>query len=373
MTPAPLSESLVVRGPDSLPALVPHLVGFHPHHSLVLLGVGPRSTVRVTARADLPPCDADERVVLAAWAGAFEALMRADVTQVVLAIYPPADEDPWRDDTPQPLPRRMLVEAVQAYLSESGFHALDAVCVVGDRVRSYWCTDRVCCPAEGRVASPEESLRVRATFAGAGSAPLGSRADLVAALQERADSDSLVREVARARHHVRRSTPVAEVADVRRFLDGLREWADDPRDQPRLAALVARAEELCRPVRSRDLLLRELTLDSTLGVLHAARQVLAESVRCLRGPAVAPSAAVLSVCAWVAGDGAAARVAVERALDADPGYSLAGLICAALDQGVPPWSWVDVMAELSVEEILGVADRARVDEAGDDQDRRESA
>ena len=64
-------------------------------------------------------------------------------------------------------------------------------------------------------------------------------------------------------------------------------------------------------------------------------------------------AAVLAVCAWVDGDGAAARVALDRALDADPAYSLAGLVAAALDTGTPPWTWVSMMSEVSVAEILG--------------------
>jgi hypothetical protein len=65
---------------------------------------------------------------------------------------------------------------------------------------------------------------------------------------------------------------------------------------------------------------------------------------------------VLAVCCWVDGDGAAAWAALDRALAADAGYSLALLVATALQQGQPPWIWTTVMAELNVEEVLA-ADR----------------
>jgi hypothetical protein len=67
---------------------------------------------------------------------------------------------------------------------------------------------------------------------------------------------------------------------------------------------------------------------------------------------VAPLATVLAVCAWVSGAGAAARVALDRAVEVEPAYSLAGLVTAALDAGTPPWTWSAMMADLSVDEIL---------------------
>jgi hypothetical protein len=67
-------------------------------------------------------------------------------------------------------------------------------------------------------------------------------------------------------------------------------------------------------------------------------------------------ASLLAVCGWLGGDGALARVALERAQLADPGYSLAALLGAALDGGLPPWSWSSMMAEVSVERILATGD-----------------
>ena len=51
---------------------------------------------------------------------------------------------------------------------------------------------------------------------------------------------------------------------------------------------------------------------------------------------VAPPAALLAFTAWQAGDGALASIAIERALEADPEYSMALLVADALHAGLPP-------------------------------------
>lgn len=58
--------------------------------------------------------------------------------------------------------------------------------------------------------------------------------------------------------------------------------------------------------------------------------------------------AVLSLAAfaaWLTGDGAQALIAVERALEADPDYSMAGLILRLLEGGVSPSHWSEYRAD----------------------------
>jgi hypothetical protein len=70
---------------------------------------------------------------------------------------------------------------------------------------------------------------------------------------------------------------------------------------------------------------------------HEAHQRLwIDIVRRLPPDFVAPPAALLAFTAWQAGDGALASVAIERALDADPHYSMALLVADALHAGLPP-------------------------------------
>jgi hypothetical protein len=59
-------------------------------------------------------------------------------------------------------------------------------------------------------------------------------------------------------------------------------------------------------------------------------------VRHLPSEYVPAPAALLAFTAWQAGEGALASVAIERALAADPDYSMARLIADALDAGLPP-------------------------------------
>ena len=354
MTHAPATPTLVVRGPDSLPALVPHLVGFHPADSLVLLGLAPeRRAVRVTVRMDLPARDDDVMEVVDAWAKSLLALPQSGAIDVVLAVFPRDGDSPWRDTDPDDLPHRALVGELADELAEAGIQVLDAVCVVGERIRSYWCHDRGCCPPEGRLADPAELLRVRAMLVVHGSAPLSSREELVHTLDERPADDPLRAAVAKARDGVVIRMPSGTERRVQHVVEGLRGLAVDPRNEATMVRRVVILGWLCASVRSRDLLLRTLTVDPEPQLLATARTVLGEAVRCTSGESVAPVASVLAVCAWVDGDGAAARVALERALDADPAYSLAGLVAAALDAGTPPWTWVSMMSEVSVAEILG--------------------
>ena len=54
-------------------------------------------------------------------------------------------------------------------------------------------------------------------------------------------------------------------------------------------------------------------------------------------PAYVPApASLLAFTAWQSGDGALANIAIERALDADPAYSMAHLLAEAIESGLPP-------------------------------------
>lgn len=337
-----------------MPAIVPHLVGFRPECSVVAVGLGPdRRTVRVTMRLDIPaPEDRSSELVHEMWESCIGALRSVAAHDVILLVYPDAAEDPWRDDDlARDLPLRDLVADIGAVLDDAGLYAVDALCVVADRWRSYWCSDLRCCPLEGSGIDPDEALLATATFVEQGSAPLDSRAELVASLESRPAQDPVRVRVAAL---MASSPPMPDdlVADVDDYICAVARWGDDPSDCDELERLAARAVGICAYVRSRDLLLRALTAHGDRDLLVHTRTVLSESVRCVALDQLAPVATVLAVCAWVSGAGATARVALDRAFDSDPAYSLAGLVSAALDAGTPPWTWAAMMADITVEEIL---------------------
>jgi hypothetical protein len=122
--------------------------------------------------------------------------------------------------------------------------------------------------------------------------------------------------------------------------------AGDPTAVAREAAADARIMVALHDIRVRDTMLWDLVnvepaaLDGALGVLAAV----------LRGAPpghAAPVATSCAIVAWLLGDGVRAGIAVERALQDDPGYSLAALVDASLRAGLPPTAWREAMAGLS--------------------------
>jgi hypothetical protein len=61
-------------------------------------------------------------------------------------------------------------------------------------------------------------------------------------------------------------------------------------------------------------------------------------------------AALLAFTAWQCGEGALANIAIDRALAADPGYSMALLLRDVIDAGVPPSAARVPMSPEEVEE-----------------------
>lgn len=346
---------IVIRGADDIAVAVPHLLGFVPGSSLVVIGLHPGDpSVGVTLRVDLPwpgMPDAERGRMLDHWAESFSVLARQGIHDAVAAVYPTEPDEPW--PLLLGLPHEQLVDDLGVLLALEQVMLRDALCVVGDRFRSYLCDDGTCCPPEGRAIDPAARLRVEAPFVASGSAPLPSRAALEAALDPRADDDPFVRDVARARDGAVGRQPGSIAQRVDGFVHDVGRWGERPGGTSMITRLVVVASLLVGDIRSRDLLLKRLTAQPSRDLLGAARQVLGEVVRCARGEDAAQPAATLAVCAWAAGDGAAARVAVVRALEADPDCSLAQLVQSALDRGLPPWSWTEMIGSLSDEEILG--------------------
>ncbi len=62
---------------------------------------------------------------------------------------------------------------------------------------------------------------------------------------------------------------------------------------------------------------------------------------------LAPPATVLAILRWQMGDGSRASAAVERALAADPDYSLARLVDRCLSVGLHPATWREGLSDLS--------------------------
>jgi hypothetical protein len=87
----------------------------------------------------------------------------------------------------------------------------------------------------------------------------------------------------------------------------------------------------------RDVRVRDRALGFALGPRAGAAELLwTECTRRLPEPLDAAPATLLAVSAWLRGDGAMARIALDRALDSQPDYTLAELLSRGMDAGLGP-------------------------------------
>lgn len=111
---------------------------------------------------------------------------------------------------------------------------------------------------------------------------------------------------------------------------------------------IARTVVALADVRVRDTVLWDLLHASEDDWAEAADS-LAEVVAGAPEGYVAPAATILAILRWQQGDGSRAAAAVERALEADPAYSLADLINRSLLIGLHPAVWAEGLAGMARE------------------------
>jgi Domain of unknown function (DUF4192) len=163
--------TLVVRAgsPAALLRLVPHLLGFVPEASLIVIGVTPpRDRIKLTLRYDLPdPPEPDLAADIAAHAVGVLSAQR--LTAAVAVGYGPD------------LPVTPVANELRDAAWQAGIDLREFLRVTGDRYWSYVCGNEECCPAEGvpfdtTAADPAEAKALAAV----GDRVLSSRAALAA-------------------------------------------------------------------------------------------------------------------------------------------------------------------------------------------------
>ncbi len=338
---SPDGERVTLDGPSNLPIVIPHLLGFHPTDSLIVIGLdATKSTVRITCRVDLPTqVDWSND-----WSPLIHALTRAKCVGALVVVYPSEGQ------SLSELPAVGVVRSVVADLNSAGFVVRDALAISGLKYKSYWCVDEGCCPDEGNEPSAEHVLALSAALVLEGSAPHASRADLMSALAPRAGDDPLRAEVFARRGGIEMRLPSGPDARALTLVEILH--SDEPITDATLIRCVVFLALVCADVVSRDLLLYYLTRVPDVHSLSRARSILGEVVRCYEGRERASAAACLAVCSWVLGDGASARIAVEVAEATDSSCRLAALVGVALDNAEPPATWMSLMNSLSVAQLL---------------------
>ena len=317
-----------LRSESDLLALVPHTLGFHPVESLVVVAIDARCRP-LCGRVDLPeglehlPAVVDQLLV---------AAVRHQAVDIFVVAYS-ADE----------ALAEVCATALVASLAEEEIRVICGIRATGDR----WYPLAVLCrdPDDALVAEGQPyDVRTHPFTAATvveGHVVLGSRQELADSL---AADHALVEPVAAAyralpslsRRHTRL---VREGTWLRRHVASLaagrhRHLAEVGSDwSPDTAARVI------RDLAHQDL--RDLVwCDLSRRAADAHAEVWRSLLRRSPEERAAPVAAVLAFSAWLAGHGALAWCAVERAREVDADNVLAGLVAHALEQAVPPSTWV---------------------------------
>ncbi len=315
---------------EGILAVVPHLLGFRPKDSLVVLGIGgPHARIRLAFRYDLPdPPDGEIAADIAEHA--VGVLGRQRLTMAVAVGYGAGAAV-----TP-------VMDVAAPALRDAGIAVQDMLRVEGGRYWSYMCQDPRCCPPDGTPFATD-AHPASAALAAAGLTVLADRSELAETLAPLAGATAPMHAaLGRARQRAGELvdlTAAAEGGDP--FLpiaDAGRRSVKQALTRYRRGAQLTDYEELAwLGVTLSDLRVRDdawARMDPAFNEQHERLWV--DLVRHLPTEFVAAPAALLAFTAWQGGNGALAAVAIERALDADPQYSMALLISDALHAGLPP-------------------------------------
>jgi hypothetical protein len=321
MSPEPAVVRL--RGPADVLSSLPHLLGFHPTESLVIMCLsGPRRRQRLVMRVDLPAV-ADEAQIAVELA---ERVAHEDADSVVIICYTAGP------DAGDKLPRADLVDGLMELLVDRDIEVHDAYLARGTRWWSYVCTNVRCCPRAGTELADAVSAAAGVLAAEAvwrGSATMPDRAALAASIEP--DAAAVAASQQMLDHvgggAVASRSPATVVALARSLLGRYREGG------PGLSgAEAARMRSGLRDVRVRD----EIATWGLDPDPEALLLLLTDLARACPAADAAPACTLLAWVAYLHGNGSLANVALDRALACEDAYSMALLLQDALAAQLPP-------------------------------------
>jgi hypothetical protein len=310
---------------------VPHLLGFHPRLSFVVIGAGgARRRVEIGFRYDLPdPPGAEAAADIADHAVA--VLAQRGATTVIGIGYGPG-----RLVTP-------VADAFAVAALQRCFEMRELLRVEDSRYWSYLCANPACCPADGTVFDyPSHPAAAAMTVAGLAAYPDRDAVAATLAPLSGPAAWSMDQAIERA---CARSQSLMDQAQRRGPGNPLRLVIGQGRRAVRDAIEVYRGGGRITDVDTFAWLTVSLVHlavrdDAWARMVPEHRQahlaLWADIVRRADGPWLPAPASLLAFTAWQAGDGTLANMALDRALAADPGYSMALLLRDILAAGVPP-------------------------------------
>ncbi len=311
--------------PGPLIVAVPFLLGFYPEDSLVVVLLDKADRIVLTIRMDWRP-ESDTSHIAAVVRQRSAAV---DPSSVLLIAALPSGQEPG-----------VLPPAVSNWLSALA-RELDRpkslpVRWVGSAGRSTWSGTRCVtthCPPHDLPAIADSDPAIQLILAGA--APAGSRQEVLAEIKATPCTGQLPATPEPTDLEFWRDQAVSHIL-VMLQSDGL---PDD--------ALLSFLASGLADTRVRDTVLWRLTGSRDTTAWGRLWRFCAAVLRRAPDQRVAAVAAVAGLAAWQLGDGLRAGAAIELALTMDERHSLANLLRRALDSGLPPSVWQQVMSGLS--------------------------
>jgi Domain of unknown function (DUF4192) len=348
-----------VSSPADVLAVVPHMLGFHPGKSLVVMGVGrPRARVQLAFRYDLPdPPDPVRAADIAEHAA--EVLRHRRLSSVIGVGYGPGALV-----TP-------VADALAAAVRQAGLRLHELMRVEDGRYWSYLCENPECCPADG-VPFDVRANPAAAAMTVAGLVAYPDRAALAGTLAPVTGAVARSMEQATRRSRERAADLIAQASGPgagrpdRLLVDAGRRAVQEAIGTYRAGRRLLADE----PVAWLTVVLAHLAVRDDAwsrmdpGYRAAHLRLWTDVVR-RATPAYLPApASLLAFTAWQSGEGALANIAIDRALAADPGYSLAQLLRGIMDAGVPPSAARVPMTPEQVAASYDLAESGAPDPAG---------
>ncbi|ADD45031.1 DUF4192 domain-containing protein [Stackebrandtia nassauensis] len=312
------SADITLSSPADLVAAIPHLVGYRPTDSAVLVGLD-EGHIKVTLRADLPLASGCFDV----FADVITTMRRNDATAVVLVGFGEAARV-----TP-------VVDHLLPRLHGADIEVLDAIRVTGGTFWSYVCPEPTCCPPEGKPV-PRDS-RIEAAFVGEGMVAAPDR-NAVAAQIDPVDFET--------RNHVAlHLCDFKRTARLDRLVNAKRDRAAE--NTAKLAGAAKGVEAGTMPGLALTAKLGWAIAETSTGYKTALAIVDAGDhahglalwiwlARHHTGIYRSRAAAMTAYAAWRRGNGVLAGEAVGVALRLQPTCRLAQAVGLALSNGFPP-------------------------------------
>lgn len=363
----PPDIAVKLSNPQDVLAAVPHLLGFTPTDSLVVVTVHDAHVMPrfgMTMRVDLPK--PDQMYPLADYL--LNGPLRNQRADAVLLVVigrqkaPPSDRVDRslseksivdRDD----IPHHDLIDGLHEVLGGAGIAVLHAAWTPEIRAGAPWlCYDHIEC--RGEIVDPKTSP-LAAAMTAAGVVTFGSREELQQLVAPDPE-DILARRAAKldvlAEDAEEESGSVAAVKrDLNTVFSAIRrtEAGGALTEEDYLRALLALSDHR----------VRDLVLGMALGDLaHAAEQLWLTLVRMAPAPELAEVASLLAFFAYLRGEGALANVALERVDETRPDHRLGTLLRQAIEAGISSTE-LAVIAEDAAEDA-----RIMIDEEGGDRE-----